>query len=146
MVDVLPRVGGYPVHAAKIARAGVEILTGHTVKEVAGDGLVEEATVWRGRRALPGRARQRARRSAVDCVAVAVGLTPMAELAWLAGCDMLYVPELGGHVPVARRTHGDERAGRVRGRGRGGRRGGLQRHGGGPRRRRLGGAAAGRRG
>jgi len=29
-----------------------------------------------------------------------VGLTPMAELAWLAGCEFVYVPELGGHVPV----------------------------------------------
>ena len=99
VVDVLPRVGGYPVHAAKIARAGVEILTGHTVKAVAGDGLVEAATVWRVDERLqgvPGSERE----FQVDCVAVAVGLTPMAELAWLAGCDVLYVPELGGHVPV----------------------------------------------
>ena len=36
----------------------------------------------------------------VDTVALAVGLTPMAELAWLAGCRMRYVPELGGHVPA----------------------------------------------
>ena len=99
VADVLPRVGGYPVHAAKIARAGVEILTGHTVKDVAGDGMVEEATVWQvdeSFRGIPGTERA----FAVDCVAVAVGLTPMAELAWLAGCDMLYVAELGGHVPV----------------------------------------------
>jgi NADPH-dependent 2,4-dienoyl-CoA reductase/sulfur reductase-like enzyme len=99
VVDVLPRVGGYPVHAAKVARAGVEVLTGHTIKAVAGGAAVEEATVWRVDErfaGVPGSERT----FQVDCVAVAVGLTPMAELAWLAGCDMLYVPELGGHVPV----------------------------------------------
>jgi thioredoxin reductase len=99
VVDVLPRVGGYPVHAAKIARAGVPVLTGHTVKEVAGDGMVEEAVVWAVEdrfRGVPG-SEQTLR---VDTVALAVGLTPMAELAWLAGCRMGYVPELGGHVPA----------------------------------------------
>jgi NADPH-dependent 2,4-dienoyl-CoA reductase/sulfur reductase-like enzyme len=99
VVDVLPRVGGYPVHAAKIARAGVPVLTGHTVKEVRGDGLVEEATVWAVDERFQGLlgSEQTFR---VDTVALAVGLTPMAELAWLAGCRMLYVPELGGHVPA----------------------------------------------
>jgi thioredoxin reductase len=99
VVDVLPRVGGYPVHAAKIARAGVPVLTGHTVKEVTGDGVVEEATVWavdESFRGVPGSERV----LRVDTVALAVGLTPMAELAWLAGCRMGYVPALGGHVPV----------------------------------------------
>lgn len=99
VVDVLPRVGGYPVHAAKIARAGVPILTGHTVKAVAGDGLAEEATVWavdKAFRGVPGSERS----FRVDTVALAVGLTPMAELAWLAGCRMGYVPELGGYVPA----------------------------------------------
>ncbi|HOT23335.1 MAG TPA: NAD(P)/FAD-dependent oxidoreductase [Thermoleophilia bacterium] len=99
VVDVLPCVGGYPVHAAKVARAGVPILTGHTVKEVRGDGCVEEATVWAlggDGRGMPGSERA----FAVDTVAIAVGLTPMTELAWLAGCAMLYVPELGGHVPL----------------------------------------------
>jgi thioredoxin reductase len=99
VVDVLPRVGGYPVHAAKIARAGVPVLTGHTVKAVAGDGVAEEATVWavdEHFRGMPGS--EQAFR--VDTVALAVGLSPMAELAWLAGCRMGHVPELGGHVPV----------------------------------------------
>ena len=99
VVDVLPRVGGYPVHAAKIARAGVPVLTGHTVKEVAGDGVVEEAVVWAVDdrfQGVPGSERT----FRVDTVALAVGLTPMAELAWLAGCRMGYVPELGGHVPA----------------------------------------------
>ena len=30
---------------------------------------------------------------------LAVGLTPLTELLWQAGCKMQYVPELGGYVP-----------------------------------------------
>ena len=40
------------------------------------------------------------RRLDVDTICRAVGLTPMAELALMAGCRFTYVPELGGHVPV----------------------------------------------
>ncbi len=35
-----------------------------------------------------------------DFVCIAGGLYPLAELAAVAGCPFLYVPELGGHVPV----------------------------------------------
>jgi len=36
----------------------------------------------------------------VDFVCIAGGLTPMSELAAIAGCSFCYVPELGGHVPL----------------------------------------------
>jgi len=36
----------------------------------------------------------------LDTVCLAVGLNPMAELAWLAGCRFAYMPELGGHIPL----------------------------------------------
>ena len=36
----------------------------------------------------------------VDTICLAVGLTAMAELAWLAGCQFAYIPELGGHIPL----------------------------------------------
>ncbi|MFP3886955.1 FAD-dependent oxidoreductase [Priestia filamentosa] len=35
-----------------------------------------------------------------DFVCIAGGLTPMSELAAVAGCSFSYVPELGGHVPL----------------------------------------------
>lgn len=35
-----------------------------------------------------------------DFVCIAGGLTPMSELASVAGCSFAYVPELGGHVPL----------------------------------------------
>ena len=102
VVDVLPRVGGYPVHAAKVARAGVPVLTGHTVKEVRGDGVAEEATVWRS--TTPSAVcRAASARSASTPSPSAVGLTPMAELAWLAGCRMGYVPAARRPRAVSRR-------------------------------------------
>ncbi|MFC7393073.1 NAD(P)/FAD-dependent oxidoreductase [Scopulibacillus cellulosilyticus] len=35
-----------------------------------------------------------------DFVCIAGGLTPLSELAAVAGCSFCYVPELGGHVPL----------------------------------------------
>ncbi len=40
------------------------------------------------------------RELAVDLVCIAGGLSPLAELASAAGCDMAFVPQLGGQVPV----------------------------------------------
>jgi sarcosine oxidase subunit alpha len=37
---------------------------------------------------------------ATDFVCIAGGLTPMSELAAVAGCTFCYAPELGGHVPL----------------------------------------------
>jgi pyruvate/2-oxoglutarate dehydrogenase complex dihydrolipoamide dehydrogenase (E3) component len=37
---------------------------------------------------------------AVDTVGQAVGLTPLTELAFLAGCQFVFSPRLGGHVPL----------------------------------------------
>jgi thioredoxin reductase len=62
------------------------------------DGVAEEATVWAVDDAFRGLSGSE-RTFSVDTIALAVGLTPMAELAWLAGCRMRYIPELGGHVP-----------------------------------------------
>ena len=50
VVEAMPRIGGYHVHAAKLARLGVSILTSHTVlsalgKEEVEGGSVEEETL-----------------------------------------------------------------------------------------------------
>jgi len=36
----------------------------------------------------------------VDTICLAVGLSPLAELAWMAGCRFSHLPALGGWVPV----------------------------------------------
>ncbi|MCL6451089.1 MAG: FAD-dependent oxidoreductase [Acetobacteraceae bacterium] len=99
VVEALPRIGGYLVHASKVRRAGVSILTSATVKEAHGSECLEAATVWRlgpDLVPLPGTEQ----RLEVDVMCLAVGLMPLGELLWQAGCEMRYVPELGGHAPV----------------------------------------------
>ena len=99
VVEALPRIGGYAVHAAKLARAGVPILTSTTIVEACGeDGVV--AAVVAGLDAAGRPDPRTARRLDVDTICLAVGLSPLAELAFMAGCQFAFVPELGGHVPV----------------------------------------------
>ena len=45
VVEALPRVNGYSVHANKIMRKGVKIFTCHTIKEVRGKNQVEEVVI-----------------------------------------------------------------------------------------------------
>lgn len=99
VVEAAPRIGGYAVHAAKIRRAGVPIWTRHTVLRADGHGELEEVTIAaldENGRPIPGRERV----FAVDMLCLAVGLTPLTELAWQAGCRFEYSGLLGGHVPL----------------------------------------------
>jgi thioredoxin reductase/Fe-S-cluster-containing hydrogenase component 2 len=99
VVEALPRIGGYGVHAAKIRRAGVPILTSHTILEAQGTNQVEAAVIARmdsDLRTIPGSERT----LDVDTICLAVGLTPMAELAQMAGCRLAHLAGLGGHVPL----------------------------------------------
>ena len=99
VVEALPKVGGYGVHASKLRRNRVPILTSTTIKAAAGQNRVEKATTvaldaqWRQ---VPGTERE----YDVDVICLALGLTPLSELAWMAGCQFAYVPQLGGHVPI----------------------------------------------
>ncbi|AOT68209.1 NAD(P)/FAD-dependent oxidoreductase [Geosporobacter ferrireducens] len=99
VVDASPKIGGYLVHASKIRRMGVPIFTGHTVKEAYGSKALEGVTVWQlddKWNAIEGSEKH----FDVDVMCIAVGLTPLSELLWQAGCEMKYVNELGGFVPV----------------------------------------------
>lgn len=99
VVEAAPVIGGYLVHAAKLRRSGVPILTGHTVTRALGDGQVdrvEVAAVGDGWAPIPGTERQ----FQADVLCLAVGLSPLVELHCQLGCGTRHVPELGGHVPV----------------------------------------------
>jgi len=99
VVEALPHITGYGVHASKLRRCGIPILTSHTVKEATGQERVERAIIVEvGHQFEPKLGTER--ELAVNTICLAVGLTPMAELAWLAGCQFAYVPELGGHAPL----------------------------------------------
>jgi sarcosine oxidase subunit alpha len=99
VIEAMPEVGGYHVHAAKIRRAGVPILTSHTILEAVGSDRVDSVRIagvdedWR-----PVAGTERTLQ--VDTVCLAVGLTPNCELAFQAGCEEAYVPELGGRVAI----------------------------------------------
>lgn len=99
VVEAAPHIGGYLVHASKIRRAGVPILTSHTVKEAYGDGTLEGVIIcqlddkWQP---IPGTEQD----IKCDVMCLAVGLSPLTELCWQAECEMKYIPELSGHVPV----------------------------------------------
>jgi len=99
IVEAMPKIGGYGVHAAKIRRTGVPILTSHTVKEAFGDKKVEGATIvqldekWAPILGTESTVE-------VDLICIAVGLEPRSQLAWLAGCDFAYIRQLGGLTPI----------------------------------------------
>jgi thioredoxin reductase len=99
VVEGLPQIGGYGVHASKIRRAGVPILTRHTILRADGQESVESATIaqvddqWRP---IAGTEQT----LEIDTICLAVGLSPMSELAWMAGCQFIYIPSLGGHLPL----------------------------------------------
>jgi NADPH-dependent 2,4-dienoyl-CoA reductase/sulfur reductase-like enzyme/Fe-S-cluster-containing hydrogenase component 2 len=99
LVEAMPRIGGYQVHADKIRRMGVPILLSHTVKAVIGKDCVEKVVVvgldkkWKE---VPGSAKT----FDADALCLAVGLAPNTELTRLAGCKHSFSRELGGLVPL----------------------------------------------
>lgn len=96
IVDAAPRVGGYGVHASKIARAGVPFYLSHTVVKALGTDHVEKAVIAQVDsrfQPIPGTEKE----LEVDTVCMAVGLSPMSQILAMAGCD---TTEKGGTVPV----------------------------------------------
>lgn len=99
VVEAAPVIGAYWVHASKLARAGVPILTRHTIVEAKGVDAVQAAVIARlddNWQVIPGSEEE----LAVDVVCLAVGLSPVLDLLNQIGCAIKYVPELGGDVPV----------------------------------------------
>jgi thioredoxin reductase/Fe-S-cluster-containing hydrogenase component 2 len=99
VVESRPTIGGYGVHASKVRRAGVPILTSHTVLEASGKQQVQQAVITRVDRHMQLIDGSETTLE-VDSILLAVGLTPLAELAALAGCRFTYIPHFGGHVPL----------------------------------------------
>lgn len=97
LADAAPRVGGYGVHAAKVARCGVPFYLSHTIVEAEGTDHVTGVVIgqvgpdWK---LIPGTEKH----FEVDTICVAVGLSPMSQLLKQAGCEMKDTP--GGYVPV----------------------------------------------
>ncbi|MDR1960922.1 MAG: FAD-dependent oxidoreductase [Gracilibacteraceae bacterium] len=94
VADAAPGIGGYGVHAAKLARCGVPFYLSHTIVRAEGAERVSAAVIgevdpeWR---IVPGTEKT----FAVDAVCVAVGLSGATQLLKMAGCAM---QERGGAV------------------------------------------------
>ncbi|MBN1349683.1 FAD-dependent oxidoreductase [candidate division KSB1 bacterium] len=99
VIEALPSIGAYQVHASKIARTGVPILTSHTIQAAIGNDRVEAARIVRIDRnwkEIPGSERE----LAVDTICLSVGLNPTSEILSQAGCEMRYIAPLGGNVAL----------------------------------------------
>lgn len=97
VIEGAPRVGGYLVHASKIARNGVPIMIRHTVLEAVGSDRVEAAIIaevdakWQP---IAGTEQ----RIECDTICLSAGLKPSTELLEQAKVDLVFSPELGGWV------------------------------------------------
>ena len=102
VVEAMPQIGGYWVHAAKIRRLGIPILLRHTVTKAVGDKVLEGAVIQE----LDDKFQLIGEPKKIDCdiICMAVGLTPTTELFWQAGCKMQFVPQLCGYVPFRDKT------------------------------------------
>lgn len=102
VVEAMPHIGGYHVHAAKIRRCGIPIYTSTSIKKALGTEYVTGAVTvsldenWNP---IPGTEKE----YTVDTICLAVGLSPSVELFHQAGCQLAYIPELGGNTPVHNR-------------------------------------------
>lgn len=99
VLEALPRLGGYGVHTAKVRRAGVPFRCSTTILRAEGKESVERAVIAKldeRFQPIPGTEET----LEVDTICLAVGLTPAIELSCIAGCSQIYVPELGGNMPI----------------------------------------------
>jgi sarcosine oxidase subunit alpha len=99
IVEASSRVGGYAVHANKVKRLGIPILLRHTILEAIGKDKVRGAVVAEideRFKPIPGTEKE----FVVDAICLAVGLQPNVELVAQTGAKLVYIPELGGYVPL----------------------------------------------
>jgi sarcosine oxidase subunit alpha len=99
VIEAMPHVGGYLVHASKLARLGVSILLRHSIKEAKGEEYVSGATIVEideDMQPIEGTERE----LDVDLILIAVGLSSSTRIPFQAGCEKMFVSQLGGWVPI----------------------------------------------
>lgn len=99
LIEAMPYVGGYLVHASKIARLGIPILLRHTIKEVKGKECVNGATIIEvdeNKHPIEGTEKE----LDIDLVLIAIGLSASTKIPFQAECEKMFVQELGGWIPI----------------------------------------------
>lgn len=97
IVEIMPQIGGWFVHASKVRRYGIPILTRHTIKEVKGKDKIDSVVIVEvddKYQPIPGSEKE----IKCDIVLLSTGLTPDTTLLSQVGVKMAWVPELGGLV------------------------------------------------
>jgi glycine/D-amino acid oxidase-like deaminating enzyme/Pyruvate/2-oxoacid:ferredoxin oxidoreductase delta subunit/bacterioferritin-associated ferredoxin len=94
IVEASEKPGAYEVHIKKIETLGIPIFSKHSILKAHGKDKVEAATICKlddnwmwvngTEQTFP-----------VDTICLAVGLNPLSELLWQAGCEFVYNPDLG---------------------------------------------------
>jgi len=100
VVDILPKLrGAYWVHVTKIRRMGIPLYMKHSVVKIKGDKYVEGATIAEfddNFKPIPGTEKN----LDIDTIAISIGLSPLIDLMYQANVELIWIPELGGLVPV----------------------------------------------
>ena len=103
VVEAAPKIGGYFVHAAKLRRFGVPILTSTTIKKAIGDKRVEKAITIKLNEKFEEIAGSE-KEWKVDTICLSTGLIPSVTLLAQAGCKTRYISALGGYVPIRNKS------------------------------------------
>lgn len=101
VMEAQNKFGAYKVHVDKVAALGVPMLASHTILKALPDDSVERvgsaviAELDKHWNTIKGTER------IIECdtICMAVGLNPLNELLWQAGCEFKFIPELG-EVPA----------------------------------------------
>lgn len=105
IADAAPKIGGYGVHAAKVARCGVPYYLSHTITKAEGYDHVTGVVISEVDSSFsPIKGTEK--HFDVDTICLAVGLSPMSQLLKMVGCEMENNPRRGGEVPVVN-EHGE---------------------------------------
>lgn len=98
VIEAADHIGGYLVHASKLVRLGVPIMTSKTVQKALGKNRLEGVEIvsldehWQPMIGSEERIN-------CDALCISVGLSPLHQLLSMVGVKMTYVNELGGLVP-----------------------------------------------
>lgn len=99
IIEAAPSIGGYKVHASKVKRLGVPILTSTTIKKAIGIKALEAVEIisldanWKE---IEGTSRI----IETDTLCISVGLSPMHQILSMVNAKTKFIPELGGVVAV----------------------------------------------
>ncbi|GAB6189311.1 hypothetical protein JCM30566_10500 [Marinitoga arctica] len=93
IVEISEKIGGYLVHASKVRRLGIPIYTHHAITKAIGTKKVEGAII-------ENIITHEKKEITCDAICLATGLMPLSDIINQTKCEMKYISELGGLVPI----------------------------------------------